>query len=72
MVPGVPPVGVKEDMVGAGMNVNPANVPVPPEPVTDTLPLAPEASVAIILVADATLKLLAATPPKLTAVMPAK
>ena len=61
-------VGVKLDMVGAGTNVNPAKVAVPPGVVTLTLPEAPVATVAVIWVGLFTTKEVAATPPKLTIV----
>lgn len=69
----VPPlVGVKEVIVGAGINVNPANVAVPPGVVMLTLPDAPAPIVAVILVGELTVNEVAATPPKLTAVAPVK
>jgi hypothetical protein len=54
------------------MNVNPASVPIPPGVVTATLPEAPIPTVAVILVAELTVKELAATPPNVTAVAPVK
>ena len=71
-VPTTPLVGVKDETVGAGIKVNPANVPVPPGVVTDTLPDVPAATTAIILVGDTTVNDVAAVPPKLTAVAPLK
>ena len=65
-------VGVNEVIVGAGMNVNPAKIPVPPGVVTLTFPLVPAATTAVMLVAETTLKEVAAVPPKLTAVVPVK
>ena len=65
-------VGVKLVMVGGGANVKPASVAVPPGAVTETEPLAPAAKTAVIWVADTTIKLAAAVPPKLTAVAPVK
>ena len=47
-----------------GINVNPANVAVPPGPVTDTSPEAPVARVAVIVVAFTTVNEVAAVPPK--------
>ena len=71
VVPDAPKVGVKELMVG-GETAKPAKVAVPLGVVTDTLPLLPEATTAVMLVALATLNELAAVPPKLTAVAPVK
>ena len=69
----VPPLdGVKEVIVGAGINVKPANDAVPPGVVTLTLPDAPVPTTAVILVAELTVKEEAATPPILTAVAPIK
>jgi len=73
IVPGEPLVGVKLVTVGGGTKVKPPSVEVPPGVVTETLPLAaPAATTAVICVAEITVKLLAATPPKLTAVAPVK
>ena len=52
--------------------MNPANDTVPPGVVTTTLPVAPLATVAVMLVADKMVKEAAAVPPKLTAVAPVK
>ena len=69
----VPPlVGVKDVIVGAGINVNPASVAVPPAVVTLTLPDAPVPTTAVILVAELTVNDVAAIPPKLTAVAPVR
>jgi len=65
-------VGVKEVIVGAGTNVNPTCVAVPPGVVTLTLPEVPAATTAVMLVAETTLNDVAAVPPKLTAVAPVK
>ena len=72
VVPVAADVGVKEVIVGAGINVNPASVAVPPGVVTLTLPVVPLATTAVMLVAFTTLKLFAAVPPKLTAVVPVR
>ena len=64
--------GLNDVIVGGGKYVNPANVPVPDAVVTETVPEAPEATVALMLVALTTVKVLAAVPPKLTAVAPVK
>jgi len=53
-VPLAPIVGVNEVMVGAGINVNPAEEAVPPGVVTLTLPEAPAPTTAVMLVADTT------------------
>lgn len=56
-----------------GINVKPANVPVPSGDVTETLPDAPsEETVAVIIPGEATRKFVAGTPPKLTSVVPVK
>ena len=65
-------VGVNEVMTGAGIKVNPANTPVPSGLVTLTFPEAPVAITAVMLVAETTVKEVAAVPPKLTAVAPVK
>ena len=73
-VPTGPAPGVKEVIVGIDddVNVKPASVIVPPGVVTDTLPDVPDATTAVMLVAETTLKELATVPPKLTAVAPVK
>jgi hypothetical protein len=70
--PVIPLVGPKEVMVGAGININPARVAVPPDVVTLTFPEVPAPTTAVILVAELTVNEVAAVPPKLTAVAPAK
>jgi hypothetical protein len=65
-------IGVNEAMVGDGINVNPASVATPPGVVTETLPDAPPATTAVIVVAFTTLNEEADVPPKLTAVAPVK
>jgi len=47
-------VGVNEVMVGAGMKTKPPSATVPPGVVTETLPEAPAATTAVILVDDTT------------------
>ena len=66
--------GKKEVMVGAGfvVNVNPPRVAVPPAVVTDTLPVAPTPTTAVIRVAEFTTNEAAAVPPKRTDVAPVK
>lgn len=59
-------VGEKLLTRGAGIRVNPANVPMPPGVVTTTLPLAPVPKTARISVGETTVKSAAGTPPKLT------
>lgn len=71
-VPVTPLVGVKEEMVGGGMNVNPESVPFPPGVVTITFPEVPTATIAVRLVAETTLIVVADVPPKLTSVVPIK
>lgn len=51
VVPVPAEVGVNELMVGAGINVKPANVAVPPAVVTEALPDVPAATTAVMLVA---------------------
>jgi len=74
LVPLAPLVGVKDVMVGgAGITVNHARDAVPVGAATVTFPeIAPEATVAVMLVAEFTVNEAAATPPKLTAVAPVK
>ena len=72
VVPLAADVGVKELITGAGINVNPESVAVPPGVVTLTLPLVPLATTAVMDVALTTLNEVAAVPPKLTAVAPVK
>ena len=71
-VPTGPLGGAKDEIVGVGTNVNPASVAVPTGLVTLTLPEVPDATTAVMLVAETTLKDVAAVPPKLTAVVPIK
>jgi len=71
-VPAPPLVGVKDVIVGAGINVNPANDADPPTVVTLTSPDAPVPTVAVRLVAELTVNKVAATPPKLTALAPVR
>jgi hypothetical protein len=49
--------GLKEEIAGAEMNVNPDLVAVPPDVVTLTDPDDPEETMALIWVAEATVKL---------------
>ena len=65
-------VGVKEVMVGVGIYVNPVRLAVPPGVVTDTLPVVPLATTAVMLVALTTESEVAVVPPKLTIVAPVK
>ena len=72
VVPVTPLVGVNDVIVGVGINVNPANVAVPPGVVTLTLPEAPVPTTAVMLVDELTVNDEAATPPKLTTIAPLK
>jgi hypothetical protein len=72
VLPLVAVVGVNEEMVGAGMKVNPASEATPPGVVTETFPDVPLATTAVMVVALITLKDAAFVPPKLTAVAPVK
>jgi hypothetical protein len=65
-------VGLNDAIVGGGKYVKPARVPVPDAVVTETEPDAPAATVALMLVALTTVNVVAAIPPKLTAVAPVK
>ena len=65
-------VGLNEAIVGGGKYVKAARVPVPDAVVTETTPEAPAPTVALILVALTTVNVVAAVPPKLTAVAPVK
>ena len=65
-------VGLNDVIVGGGKYVKPANVPVPDAVVTDTTPEAPAPTVALMVVALTTVNVVAAVPPKLTAVAPVK
>lgn len=66
--------GKKEVMVGAGLGVkvNPPSMAVPPGVATDTLPVAPTPTTAVIRVAEFTTNEAAAVPPKRTDVAPVK
>ncbi len=70
-VPTGPLAGLKEVMTGGG-KVNPASTAVPPAVITLTFPEAPKPTTAVMLVAETTLKEVAAVPPKLTTVAPVK
>ena len=72
--PVVAEVGEKERTLGGGneMNVKPVRESPPPEPVTATRPLAPLPTTAVTTVELTRLKEWAATPPKVTALIPLK
>jgi len=73
LVPFPPLVGVKDVMVGGtGITVNHARDAIPDGVTTLTLPEAPAATVAVMLVEEFTVNDVAATPPKLTAVVPVR
>jgi hypothetical protein len=55
VAPATAEVGVKEETVGAGTNVNPARLAVPPGVITETGPDVPEATTAVIVVEFTTL-----------------
>lgn len=59
-------VGVNDEIVGAGIKINPGIVAVPPAVVTEMLPEAPAATTAVMLVGDSTVNVDAVVPPKLT------
>ena len=71
MDPGAAEVGAMVVMVGAE-TVKVAPEPVPPGVVTDTVPVEPFPTTAVMLVALATLNDATAMPPKVTAVAPVK
>ena len=69
----IPPLdGVKEVIVGRGINVKPAIDAVPPGVVTFTLPDAPAPTTAVILVDELTTNEEATTPPKFIVVAPVR
>lgn len=72
IVPTPTAAGEKESIVGAGKNTKPAAVTVAAGVVTEITPLDPLAGMAMIVVEDNTVKDAAATPPKLTALLPNK
>jgi hypothetical protein len=72
IVPKPPVVGVMKLIVGRLVNVNPPREPVPYLVVTDTFPETDAPTSAVIVLEDMTVKELAGTPPKLTAVAPVK
>lgn len=65
-------VGVKEEIVGGAMYVNPESVSEPNELVTITLPVAPAPTTAVIVVELTTVNEAAATPPNETELVPVK
>ena len=73
MVVSLPPiVGVKDAIPGSNVKIKPAFETVVTGVVTDTFPEAPEATIAVMLVAEFIVNELASTSPKLTAVAPVK
>ncbi len=72
--PRIAELGEKDDMEGAWLDTNakPVREAVPPGVVTDTAPLAPAPTMAVMVVALCTLKDVAATPPKRTLLAPLK
>lgn len=72
--PSDPEFGEKERTLGGGteMKVKPARESTPPDPVTAICPLAPLPTTAVTTVELTRLKDLAATPPKVTELMPLK
>ena len=72
--PSDPEFGEKERTLGGGteMKVKPARESTPPDPVTAICPLAPLPTTAVMTVELTRLKDLAATPPKVTALIPLK
>jgi biotin-(acetyl-CoA carboxylase) ligase len=65
-------VGAKDVMVGAGINVKPANEAVPPGVVRLTAPVEPELTRATIEVADTTVNVVTGVPPSVTMEVPFK
>jgi hypothetical protein len=72
IVPFVPVVGVNEVIVGGAIKVNKPEFTVPYAVVTLMLPVAPVPKNAVITDDETTVNEVAATPPKLTAVVPRK
>jgi len=72
VVPVVAEVGIKEETIGGGTYINPVRLLTPEELVTLTLPDAPFPTTALIVFELTIVKEVAATPPKLTAVVPVK
>ena len=72
VVPGNASAGVNDDMEGGGKKLKPAEDAVPPGVVTERFPLAPAPTMAVMLLAELTVKELAGSPPKSTAVAPVK
>ena len=70
--PGAAEVGEKEVITGAGIKVKPDRLSAPPGVLTLTLPEAPDANTAVMVVALMTVKEDAAVLPKLTSVAPLK
>jgi len=71
-MPAAAAVGVKEVMMGAGININPAKDAVPPGVVKLTAPDEPEPTVAMMVVDERMVKEVAGVPPKLSAKVPVK
>ncbi len=65
-------VGVNDEMLLSGINVNPPREAVPIGVVTVTTPEVPLATTAVIVVADTTVNEVAAVPPKVTIVAPVR
>lgn len=64
--------GAKLDMRGAGRNIKPGAVAVPPGVATDTISPAFAGTTAVICVADTTVNVVAGREPKLTPIAPVK
>ncbi len=65
-------VGENEEMIGAGIKVNPASKSVPQGVLTNTSPEVPVATKAVICVGESTINDAAAVPPNVTSVAPEK
>jgi hypothetical protein len=72
IVPATAVPGLNEVIVGVGIKLNPGNKTLPPGVITDTVPVVPDATVAVIDVGDTTVNVVAGVPPKLTVVVPVK
>jgi hypothetical protein len=72
LVPSTATAGEKELIAGSGMNVNPLFNEVPASLITDTSPVVPASTRAIMVSGDTTVNEAAGVPPKLTELVPAK
>ena len=71
-VPLAAAIGEKLVIVGAGINVNPSKLAIPPGATKLTAPVAPVPTIATMDVEETTVKTSTAVPPRLMAVVPEK